>query len=51
MWTLFIGKDVYHNIIFNLELLLKVKKTMSPSMGEWAYAARRCYTPIQWNFI
>lgn len=30
------GKDVHHNIIFNLELLLKVKKTMSPSMGEWA---------------
>lgn len=38
------GKDVHHNIIFNLELVLvlKVKKTMSPSMGEWAYAARRC---------
>lgn len=30
------GKDIHHNIIFNLELLLKVKKTMSPSMGEWA---------------
>lgn len=32
------GKDVHHNIIFNLELVLvlKVKKTMSPLMGEWA---------------
>ena len=35
------GKDVHHNIIFNLELFLKVKKTTSPSMREWAYAARR----------
>ena len=43
MWTRFIGKDVHHSIIFNLELflVLKVKKTMSPSMAEWVYAVRR----------
>lgn len=45
VWALFMGKDVHHSIIFNLELfsVLKVKKTKSPSVGKWEWAVKRGY--------